>query len=71
MHLQDIPPLAENAVGGGCLVLKEGNTLSGWVDALRRLVTDDSFQMRLAVEAYGRQLPTWSDAALAIRKALN
>ena len=34
------------------------------------MVTDDSLRMRLAVEAYGRQLPTWEGAARAIRAAL-
>ncbi|HEY5228917.1 MAG TPA: glycosyltransferase, partial [Opitutaceae bacterium] len=65
----DIPSLVENAAGGGCLVVP-GNNLAGWVEALRKLVTDDSSRMRLAVEAYGRQLPTWANATRTIGKAL-
>jgi glycosyltransferase involved in cell wall biosynthesis len=65
----DIAPVLENAAGGGCVIVP-GNNLAGWVDALRKLVTDDSYRMRLAVEAYGRQLPTWAGAAKVLRAAL-
>ncbi len=59
----------ENAAGGGCSVVP-GNTLGGWVAALRRILTDDTFHARLAAEAAGRALPTWSAAARVLREAL-
>jgi glycosyltransferase involved in cell wall biosynthesis len=65
----DIAPLLENAAGGGCLVVP-GNSLSGWVDALRRILADDALRARLAAEAAGRELPTWAGAARALREAL-
>ena len=66
----DIAPLLENASGGGCAVV-EGNGLSGWKAVLRRLLTDDAFRGRLAAEAVGRPLPTWAEAARALREALS
>lgn len=65
----DIAPFAENAAGGGCAVVA-GNSLEGWVSALRRLLADDEHQARLASEASTRVLPTWAGAAQALRSAL-
>jgi glycosyltransferase involved in cell wall biosynthesis len=66
----DIAALAESAAGGGCQVVS-GNTLSGWVEALRRILKDDSLHRRLAAEAAARALPTWAGTAKAIRDALS
>lgn len=65
----DIAPLVENAGAGGCLVV-EGNTLEGWIQALRRVLTDDPLHSQLVAAATGRPLPTWAGAASAIRGAL-
>ncbi len=64
-----IAPFAENAAGGGCAVVA-GNTLEGWVSALRRLLADDEYHARLASEASTRALPTWAAAAAALRASL-
>ena len=65
----DIAPLAENAAGGGCLVVP-GNAPAGWIDALRRILGDGALHARLSAEARGRALPTWSEAAGVLRSAL-
>ena len=65
----DIAPLLENAAAGGCAVVA-GNSLEGWTDALRRVLTDDAYRSRLASEALSRPLPTWAGAAAQIRTAL-
>jgi glycosyltransferase involved in cell wall biosynthesis len=65
----DIEPLVENAAGGGCSVIS-GNSLSGWIDGLRRILKDDAFHARLAGEAASRALPTWAGTAAALRQAL-
>jgi glycosyltransferase involved in cell wall biosynthesis len=65
----DIPPLLENAAGGGCAVV-EGNGLDGWKTALRRMLADDAYRARLANEALSRTLPTWAGAAATLRGAL-
>jgi glycosyltransferase involved in cell wall biosynthesis len=64
-----IASLAENASGGGCAVIAD-NDLAGWKAALRRVLTDDAFHARLAAEASSRSLPTWADAARALREAM-
>ena len=64
-----IAPLAENAAGGGCLVVA-GNDAAGWTEGLRRVLTDDALRSGLAEEASSRELPTWADAARALREAL-
>jgi glycosyltransferase involved in cell wall biosynthesis len=66
----DIEALAESAAGGGCEVVP-GNTAGAWVEALRRVVTDEAHASRLAGEAQSRALPTWAGAAAAIRSALS
>jgi glycosyltransferase involved in cell wall biosynthesis len=65
----DIPPVIENANGGGCVVVK-GNQLEGWVSALRRLLSDEDYHGKLAAEASARSLPTWAGAARVLREAL-
>jgi glycosyltransferase involved in cell wall biosynthesis len=65
----DISPLVEAASAGGCDVVA-GNTREGWVKSLRRILTDDAHAARLASEAASRPLPTWAQAAAAIRGAL-
>ena len=64
-----IAPLLENAAGGGCLVVA-GNDLAGWTEALRRVLSDDALQLRLAAEASSRPLARWADAARVLREAL-
>jgi hypothetical protein len=58
----DIAPVLENAAGGGCLVVA-GNGLSAWVEALRRVLTDDAYYSELRGAACRRELPTWGAAA--------
>jgi glycosyltransferase involved in cell wall biosynthesis len=65
----DLPVLRENADDGGCLSVAV-NDRAAWCDAVRRILTDDSFQARLAQEATSRPLPTWAAAAETIRRAL-
>jgi glycosyltransferase involved in cell wall biosynthesis len=65
----DIAALAESALGGGCELVR-GNAREGWVGALRRILTDDAHASRLSAEAASRALPTWAEAASAIRAAL-
>ena len=65
----DIAPVLENASGGGCTVVA-GNTLKGWVEALRRIITNDAHHAALAAEAERRPLPTWAGAAKTLREAL-
>jgi glycosyltransferase involved in cell wall biosynthesis len=65
----DIRPMIENAEGGGCAVIA-GNGLAAWTDGLRRILRDDAFHNRLAVEAARRELPTWAGAARIVREAL-
>jgi len=65
----DIAPQLENAGAGGCSVVA-GNSLAGWVDGLRRILTDDGYHARLAGEAASRPLPTWAGTARVLREAL-
>jgi glycosyltransferase involved in cell wall biosynthesis len=65
----DIAPMAGNAAGGGCLVIG-GNSLPGWTEGLRRMLTDDGLHGRLAREASSRALPSWAEAAATLRAAL-
>jgi len=65
----DLPVLRENAGGGGCLPVAL-NDRGAWRDALRRILTDDALHARLRREATTRPLPTWAEAAQAIRRAL-
>ena len=65
----DIPSVLENAAGGGCVVVA-ANDLEGWRRALRSVLTDDALHARLTLEASGRPLPTWAEAAAALRRVL-
>jgi hypothetical protein len=61
--------LVENAAGGGCLPVSS-NGLTGWVQALRTILTDDGWRDRLAAEAIRRPLPTWASAARVLQEAM-
>jgi len=65
----DLPVLRENADGGGCWPVPL-NDRAAWCEALRRILTEDSLQARLAREAMTRRLPTWAGAAETLRDAL-
>lgn len=65
----DLPPIRENAVGGGCLCVKAGDADS-WSFALSRLLTDDEVWRRLAGDASSRALTTWADSAGVLAAAL-
>lgn len=65
----DIPSVLENADAGGCLVVK-GYSLEAWKKALRDVLTDEKVHARLAFEAAGRPLPTWSEAAASLKRAM-
>jgi len=65
----DLPVLRENTLGGGCL-LAPVNERGAWVDALRKILTDDGLQARLQGEARSRALPTWRAAAETIAATL-
>ena len=65
----DLPVLRENADGGGCLPVAMDDR-GAWKEALRRILTDDVLQSRLAAEARGRTLPTWTQAAAVLRTGL-
>ncbi len=65
----DLAPLLETAAAGGCDVVP-GNTVEGWVGALRRILTDRNHRDQLAGKAAARALPTWACACEALRTAL-
>ena len=65
----DLPALRENADGGGCLTVAV-NDRGAWKEALRRILTDDALQTKLAREAGSRPLPTWAGAAETLRAGL-
>ncbi|MDB6128603.1 MAG: hypothetical protein JWM35_2499, partial [Verrucomicrobia bacterium] len=64
----DLPVLKENFSGGGCLAVALDDR-AAWADAIRRIVTDDALHARLVAEATSRKLPTWSEAAAALKAA--
>ena len=64
-----LAPLADNARGGGCLVVPAGD-LDAWVGAIRRVVTDDASCEQWAREARTRSLPTWAGAAQMLAREL-
>lgn len=67
----DLPPLRENAAGGGCdLVPLPGTGLDAWTAALRRILVDEAWHGQLAHAARTRTLPTWADTAARLRAAL-
>ena len=65
----DAPSLAENAAGGGCLVVPRGDRAS-WASALRGLLLEPGMRARLAAQARERPLPTWARAGALLREAL-
>jgi len=65
----DLPVLRENSDGGGCMAVKTGDR-PAWKEALRRLLTDEALQARLAADARTRPLPTWAGAAQRLRAGL-
>ena len=66
----DLPVLRENAHGGGCEMVTL-NDAEAWKRALHRVLTDDVRTSKLRAEAKGRVLPTWGQAAEALRAALD
>jgi glycosyltransferase involved in cell wall biosynthesis len=66
----DLPVLRENADDGGCVVLTPNDT-GAWVKALRRVLADADWAMKLRGEAAaGRVLPTWAQTAQTMRAIL-
>jgi glycosyltransferase involved in cell wall biosynthesis len=65
----DLPSVAENAKGGGCLLLPSNDPLA-WAAAIRDLLTSPATHHRLATEAASRPLPTWANAAAQIEATL-
>jgi glycosyltransferase involved in cell wall biosynthesis len=65
----DIAPVLENAAGGGCHVVR-GNSVAGWADGLRRIISSESYREQLAMEAMSRSLPTWASAAQVLQSSL-
>ncbi|MBP7142902.1 MAG: glycosyltransferase [Opitutaceae bacterium] len=63
----DLQVLRENSLQGGCVSLPVED-LEAWVQASKRLLTDDAGWLRLADEALRRTLPTWAQAAREIRE---
>ncbi len=66
----DLPVLRENADGGGCLTAAL-NDRAAWQAVLRNVLTEDGLMQRLRVEAAGRVLPTWAQAAQSLRESLS
>ena len=62
----DLAVLRENAAPGGA-VLVELDDHTAWRGMLRRVLTDDTFHTQLSHAAISRKLPTWQDAADAVR----
>lgn len=65
----DLPPLRENAAGGGCRLVAVNDSAS-WKHAIRELVRSASDRNELAQAACSRPLPTWREAANELRRAL-
>lgn len=65
----DLPVLRENADGGGC-VTAQVNDAGDWVGKLGGLLRDAARQRDLREAAAARTLPTWHDAAQALRAGL-
>lgn len=65
----DLPVLAENAAGGGCL-LAGVNEAADWESKLRRVLTDADENLRLRREAMQRTLPRWRETAQTLLAAL-
>jgi glycosyltransferase involved in cell wall biosynthesis len=65
----DLPVLRENTAGGGCLPVTL-NDRAQWKAALIRVLGGDALRPILTAEATSRALPTWAEAAVAVRGAL-
>lgn len=65
----DLPPLRENAAGGGCLLLPV-NDREAWKQGLSDFLRSPAQQTALAAEARSRPLPTWAACAASIRSLL-
>lgn len=65
----DLPVLRENADGGGCSLVNL-NDPAAWSEALRNVLSDDSWLARLQAEAMARSLPTWAAAAKILAQTL-
>jgi glycosyltransferase involved in cell wall biosynthesis len=65
----DLPALAENSHGGGCVPVGV-NDLAGWKSALKRILTDDAFHLGLVEAARSRALPTWAQSAATVKRSL-
>ncbi len=65
----DLPVLHESAIGGGVEMVAL-NDENAWVDALRRILTDDHHHASLVTAAMNKPLSTWRDTAAALRKVL-
>ncbi len=66
----DLPVLRENSAGGGCVAVPVSNR-HAWAEALRRVLTDNTFCASLRSEAVSRSLPTWAEAADVLRSGLD
>ncbi len=65
----DLPVLRENADAGGCATVPL-HAPDEWKAALRRVLTDETWFIRLQKEAVSRPLPTWASAAKILTEAL-
>ncbi len=65
----DLPVLRENAGAGGCESVAV-NDQAAWVQAIRRILTDDTHWRSLAHGATTRSLPTWAETARSLRAGL-
>ncbi len=65
----DLPVLREIGEGGGCVAVPV-NEVEAWTHALRRILTDGVWRAQLRRQISARDLPTWADAARAIRASL-
>lgn len=65
----DLPVLRELTAGGGCLTAAVDDR-AAWVGVLGRVLSDGATAARLRAEAVRRPLPTWAEAATALRRDL-
>lgn len=65
----DLPVLREYTNAGGCLTAPVNHS-PAWEAAIRRVLTDDTTIMRLRTEVAKRSLPTWAEAATALKRML-
>ncbi|HKB90860.1 MAG TPA: glycosyltransferase [Opitutaceae bacterium] len=65
----DLPPLRENAAGGGCRLLPL-NDQAAWVAALKSILTNTPELQTLQREASSRPIPSWQTTASTLARAL-